>query len=255
MTTRPSAVREVFVRHHGRMPVAEPPRFIARDEIAAGDVAEHRQLAVVQRHVDVLAEAIAVGGDQRGEARLRRCHAGEQIGDRYPRAHRRAVGLTGDRHQPALCLNDVIVTKPRGGGTGAAIARDRAIDQARIDLGDAGIIEPEPVEPAELVILDQDVRFGGKVENDRLPLRARQIDRDRAFAAIGAEIIGALPARERRTPGAGVVAAFRVLDLDHFGAQIGEDLPAPWPRPARATDRVARRAGRGPPVKGAGRIC
>ena len=33
---------------------------------------------------------------------------------------------------------------------------------------------------------------------------------------------------ERRTPGAGIVAAPLALDLDDVGAEIGENLPRPW---------------------------
>jgi hypothetical protein len=35
---------------------------------------------------------------------------------------------------------------------------------------------------------------------------------------------------ERRPPAAGVVARAGALDLDHVGAEIGENLPGPWTR-------------------------
>ena len=34
---------------------------------------------------------------------------------------------------------------------------------------------------------------------------------------------------ERRAPAAGVVAGARALDLDHVGAEVGQDLPGPRP--------------------------
>ncbi len=34
---------------------------------------------------------------------------------------------------------------------------------------------------------------------------------------------------EGRTPGAGIVAGALALDLDDVGAEIGKDLPRPWP--------------------------
>ena len=62
-----------------------------------------------------------------------------------------------------------------------------------------------------------------------------EIERDRALAAIARMIIGGghlLAVRafdERRSPAARVVARAGALDLDHVGAEVGEDLPRPRP--------------------------
>ncbi|MNC60371.1 hypothetical protein D3C75_1102440 [compost metagenome] len=56
------------------------------------------------------------------------------------------------------------------------------------------------------------------------------------LVAVGRQVIGGLAGvlaigvfKERRSPGARVIAIARTLDLDHFGAKVGEDLPGPRP--------------------------
>ncbi len=66
-------------------------------------------------------------------------------------------------------------------------------------------------------------------------LLALEVELDRALAAVGGvEIGGAQMAavgcrHERRAPAAGVVAGALALDLDHVGAEIGENLAGPGP--------------------------
>ena len=49
-----------------------------------------------------------------------------------------------------------------------------------------------------------------------------QVDRAATLAAIDRQVVGRLAARERRPPGARLVAALRALDLDHVGAEVGQ---------------------------------
>ena len=95
-----------------------------------------------------------------------------------------------------------------------------------------GIVEPVFRQPADLEILDQHVGIGGQRAHLRLALGALEIDRDRLLAAVAGVEIGA-PARRRRdegrSPCARIVAGARPLDLDHLGAEIGEQLPGPGP--------------------------
>ena len=69
------------------------------------------------------------------------------------------------------------------------------------------------------------------------PSRLRDVDRDRALVAVGAEIVGALRGRlpvlaldVGRAPVAGVVAGAGALDLDHVGAEVAQELRAGRPR-------------------------
>src|SRR5262249_462386 len=60
-----------------------------------------------------------------------------------------------------------------------------------------------------------------------------EVHLDRALAAVGrmeiggAEVAARLRPDERRPPGARVVAGAVAFDLDHVGAEVGEQLPAP----------------------------
>ena len=48
-----------------------------------------------------------------------------------------------------------------------------------------------------------------------------EVERDRALVAVDAEVVRRDAVAHRRLPGAGVVAGRR-LDLDHLGAEVGE---------------------------------
>ena len=69
--------------------------------------------------------------------------------------------------------------------------------------------------------------------HDALAHLGLEIDRDRALAAIAGVVVGGRELAavgaldERRAPAARVVARAGTLDLDHVGAEIGEDLPRP----------------------------
>ncbi len=76
-----------------------------------------------------------------------------------------------------------------------------------------------------------------------------EVERDRAFAAVDGEVVAGLAGvaavlvlEKRRAPAAGVIARAWALDLHDVGAEIGEDLPGPWPRqdPAQVEDTDMR---------------
>ena len=75
-----------------------------------------------------------------------------------------------------------------------------------------------------------------QLANDAPPVLALEIDLDRAFAAIGGVEIGGtemaavLPFDEGRAPAPRVVTGAFALDLDHVGAEVGENLPGPRSR-------------------------
>ena len=123
--------REELIGHDRLMAVAEARRIRAGDQSGAADIGEHGELAIIERHVDMLADAVAVARDQGGEHGLGGGHAGVEIGDRDAGPHRRAVRLAGRRHHPAFGLDHEVIARPLGQRRGAAIAGDRAINRAR----------------------------------------------------------------------------------------------------------------------------
>src|SRR3979411_3460600 len=86
----------------------------------------------------------------------------------------------------------------------------------------------------ELLILYEPVGNPGDLPHDLLTFGPGDVDRDRFLAPVGRGVIGRVPGvapvlvlHPGRTESARVVARARPLDLDHFGAEIGEVLPRP----------------------------
>src|SRR5262249_3423599 len=131
-------------------------------------------------------------------------------------------------HEVVACARRVRPALPEAG--------DRAIDQARILLAEARIVEAELGEPADLEILDQHVRARGELLDDAPSFCALEIELDRALAPVGGVKVGGTQVSavgsldEGGAPAASVVAGAFALNLDHVGAQIGENLPRPGPR-------------------------
>ncbi|MNV50799.1 hypothetical protein D3C71_1428260 [compost metagenome] len=98
----------------------------------------------------------------------------------------------------------------------------------------AGEIQAVFLQATDLVVLHQHVATGEQFADQYLPFGSGEIDGDRAFAAIGAQVVRRLARvvavrilQIRRAPGAGVVADAGTLDLDHVGAEIGQHLRGP----------------------------
>ncbi len=92
-------------------------------------------------------------------------------------------------------------------------------------------------EIAGLVVLDQHVRSSGEPAGHLLAFGLGNVERHRLLTAIGAEeirgfarVVAVAIFQVGRPPAARVVAYARSLDLDHFRAEIGQDLTAPGPR-------------------------
>ena len=218
------------------MRIAHPLRRDAAGKIIGRLIRQHRDLAVEQRHIDMRALICDATTSQRRKDRDRRIHAGKDIGVSDPRLLRRSVGFAGQRHKAAHRLHDIIIAGTMRIRPGLAEAGDRTDDQPRKIGAQPRGIKPIFDQPADLVILDDDIGVGKQRAYRRLPLGARDVDRHAALAAVAAVIIGrtqifAIGAGdERRTPLARIVACPRPLDLDHLGTEIGEQLPAPRPR-------------------------
>ena len=210
-------------------------------EIVRALVGEHGDQRIEQRQVEMLADAALGAMRKRGAYGDAGVHAGDQVGDRDPRllraAARPVVALAGDAHQAAHALDHEVVPRPLAPRPGMAEAGDRAIDEAGVDLLQLRVAEAVAIEVAEFEVLQQHVAARGELARDRLPLRVREIQRERFLAAVGAGEIGrfagvaALRVLEpRRAEGARVVTLFRPLDLDHLGAEVGEVLRRPRTR-------------------------
>ena len=217
------------------MRVAHPLRRFAGNEIIGRLVRQHADHCIHQRHIDMAATAGVLALLQRRADRQRRIDAGEHVGEGDAEPRRLAVGVTSDVHDAAHALHQQVVARARLVRPVLAEAGDRAIDQPRVLLRQALVVEAVLLEPAELEVLDQHVGFGRELPDDALAVRRLEIDRDGALPAIAREVVrraqspAVLVLHEGRAPAAGVVARARPFDLDDLSAEVCERLPAPRP--------------------------
>src|SRR5262249_54774274 len=122
-------------------------------------------LALEQGHQDTLGEQ----------------QPGAEIVDRDADSHRPLTRQTGDRHQPAHALGDLVDARPLGVGTALAKAGDAAIYDARVDLLDRLVVDAQPVFYFRAEIFDDDVGLLRQLEKDRLALFALEVERQAAF--------------------------------------------------------------------------
>src|SRR5690606_18174178 len=121
-------------------------------------------------------------------------------------------------------------------GAGLAKARHRAVNQTRIDLAQAFIVEAVAFQIADLVVLEQDVRLRCQPSHELLALWLRDIDGHGLLVAVRADVHGAerriFPAllvfHEWWAEVARIIAFSRPLDLDDIGTEIAQHLAGPW---------------------------
>ena len=168
------------------------------------------------------AGALAI--EQRQHDPVGQQEAGRGVVDRDADPHRALPGMTGDRHQPAHALGDLVDPGAALVGPVLAKAGDAAIDDARVDLAHRLVIDAEPVLDVGFVILDDDVGALGELHEDRPALLALQVQGHCPLVAVQVLEIGAV------APAAGRVDQLAGgLDLDDLGAPIGELAHRRWP--------------------------
>src|SRR6185437_3780532 len=124
--------------------------------------------------------------------------------------------------EAAQPLPDDVVARPLRVRPVPPHARDRAIDQARIELREPRIADAELVGDTGTEILDEHIGVGDELLDDGTALRVAQIEGEAALAAIEGAIHRRVAAA--LIPAAKRIATFRVFDLDDLGAEIGEEL-------------------------------
>ena len=182
---------------------------------------------------------------------------GHNIGHGNAHLLRLAAGFAGDRHQPRHALDQKIISGTSGIRPILPEAGDRTVDEPRVEVFQAAVIQPVFGKAADLEVFDQDVGVSDQGADFLLPLGRAEIGGDRGFAAIGRIEIGggsiAVTFDEGRAPAAGVVT-FRRFDLDHPGPQIGQRLtdPGPCQNACKFDDFQSTQRGHGNPFGGRG---
>ena len=164
---------------------------------------------------------------------LARKQAGQQADDAGDAAHavdqrdadarRRAVGIAGQFHQSGLGLHQEIVARPVGALAGAAIGRDVQADDRGLQVLQARIVDGELGGLRAAQVVDHAV---GAL-HQRLELAAAlgrlDVERHALLAEVpGLEVLAVVRAELVRPDVARGIAVGR-LDLDHLGAELGQE--------------------------------
>src|SRR5687768_8554279 len=215
------------------MGVAHAFRRYAGNEIVHCLVGQHARLGIEERHVDERALPRCIAAAQGRE----RCDDGidarEDVGERDADLLRLAIRQSRQVHDAAEALDHEIVAGPARIGAVLAEAADRAVDQAWTGRTQALLVEAVALQSSDLEILDEDIGARSEALDETAVALVGKVRRHRTLAPVAAMKVGGrkraavLSFNEGRSPGAGVVAALRMLDLDDVGAEIGEDLAGP----------------------------
>ena len=198
-------------------------------QVAAGLEARevHREQAesrLVEGGVDHATLAGAFALQQPADAAERGPHRAAQIEHGGADAHARPVRIAVDREQPGERLHHRLVAAVFLHGALRPERRERAVDEARIALGQGAAAEPECVHHAGAQVVDQHVAALDVVLDPGDVVGRLEIERDAALVDVEAleGRRGVLP--ERRAPGARVVAPLRPLDLEHVRPEHRQDV-------------------------------
>ena len=230
--------RKCLVGHDIGVRVTVPARHHTRNKMVLALVREHGDLAVEQRHVDVLATALTVSPHQCRQDGHSGIHAGHEVRHRHTdflgAAAWHVVGVAGDAHQAARALNHEVITRLRFKRTVLAKAGDRAIDQVRVDRLQIRVGQTVALQITGFEIFNQHVTLGDECAHDALALFGSDVQRDGLFAAVGTQKISGFKGvcavailQEWRAPCTGVVAAGGAFDLQDFSAEVREVLAGP----------------------------
>jgi hypothetical protein len=147
------------------------------------------------------------------------------------------IAFAGDAHQPAHALDHEVIAGAAGVRAGLAEAGDGAVDQARVELLQAFVVQAVLGQAAHLEVFNQDVALQRQFAHQLGAARRGDVQRHRQLVAVGGQVIrsfGGVVARlvlqVRRPPGPRVVARAGAFDLDDLGAEVGEVLGAPGTR-------------------------
>ena len=185
-------------------------------------------------HGDVEMAALAglrALGHRQEDVHHRRIGGAGDVGDQRRRHHRLLARAHRQRQQAGIADVIEIVGGDVALRPGLAVAGDRTIDEARIDLGDAVVIEAEARHDAGAELLDQDVGARQQGIEPGAVGRVLQIERQALLAAIEQRETDAVLAPMR-----GIVAhvlAAGTFDLEHLGAGLGQQQGRHRPRQQR----------------------
>jgi hypothetical protein len=188
------------------------------------DRLEQRDQTVEHRDIDVSTDARSLPLVERRERAERAVEAGHEIAEADRRTRRTPADRTGRGHQTRHPLDEQVIGGQVAHWPVLAEAGDADDDEARVQPRHLHDRQPEAFERSGPEVLDQDVRAFEQSAEDGELVRAFEVERDAELVAVQEPVVRARSVDER-AESAGVVSARR-LDLDHLGAEIGEQHPA-----------------------------
>ena len=211
------------------MPRAEALRHHTLDPIALGVIGEKCQRGFEQRDLHVLPLTGLLTVHQSRQDAHQCMHAGGLVerGKRTP--YRPAILFSGQTHDAGKRLPHQIVTGLLPHRPGSAVSGNGAIDQARIDLAQAAVVDAEALCDPGAIAFDDDLCGLGNFLDDLHTFRRFEIDCDTLLVSIHCQEYRALPILAGR-PGTCVIATLGRFDLDHLGTQLSQVLGAQRPR-------------------------
>src|SRR5688572_9926051 len=197
-------------------PVARLRR-LAEREVGGERLDREVRHRLKHRDLDESALARARALEQRGEDAVRGIDSSDCIGQRGPE-EAGSFRVHDDGEESGQRLRDRVVARALGVGPIGPESADRAVDEPGIEAAQALGAGAEPLGRARAEVLDVDVGIRDELVEELAVGRLLEVAADAALVAVvGLEMLGI----EAALIGAAGIA-FRALDLDHVGAQVGE---------------------------------
>ena len=218
---------EELRRHDVGMGRARVPlRLVAAVQVVRGDVRQHREVGVEQRDVHVPAHSGRLDGAQGGQYGEGGEQPGGVVDDRHAELRGHATGLAGQAHRACEGLDQVVVGREVAARTASSVARDRARDDARVDLLQRLEVDPEPLGHSRTEVVHDDVRGLGEAEERPVAPVVLEVERDASLVAVQRVEVRALAADAATGHAPREVWPLGRLDLDDVRAEVAQEQRA-----------------------------
>ena len=182
----------------------------------------HERDAFLQRHVHETALAGGVAPREREQDASSRVRRALVVREALAHAVGRVLREAHAVHQAARCLGHEVGRLPVRTGTASAEAGDARVDEAGVHGVQGGVVER-----GGRLVLDEHVRRRHEPLERVVPLGGPAVKHDALPAPVEVEEVqahGRVGAQERRK--AALVRTARRFDVEHVGAEVGEEFRA-----------------------------
>ncbi len=177
-----------------------------------------------QRGFDKAADPLPFAPEQERQHAMRQRRPGENVADGQAHGDGAVFRPARQPHHAGAGLGKQVLPRQIDPGAGGAVARDRAIDDARVQRADGIVAEAEPFHHPGAEVLQHDIGPADEVAQGGAVGFVLHVDLDRPLVAVDRVEDGAFAADARigQVEVARQVARAGAFDLDHIGAEVGE---------------------------------